>query len=87
MYDVRRTGNAALCVADTAEGATPLVATAAFGYVRLRDEGYATHDMEDWVGKLRALGTAWTDAFVLFKHGGKGEGPKLAAEFAKLFGS
>ncbi len=87
VYDVLRTGNAALCVADTAEGTTPLVATADFGYVRLRDEGYAKKAMEDWAAKLRELGAGWTDAFVFFKHEGRGEGPKLAAKFAGLFGS
>jgi uncharacterized protein YecE (DUF72 family) len=85
VYDVLRTGNAALCVADTAEGTTPLVATADFGYVRLRDEGYAKKAMEDWVGKVKGLGAGWNDAFVFFKHEGKGEGPKLAAKFAGLF--
>jgi uncharacterized protein YecE (DUF72 family) len=85
VYDVLRTGNAALCVADTEEGTTPLEATADFGYVRLRDEGYKKKDLEDWVQKVQTLGGGWTDAFVFFKHEGKGEGPKLAATFAGLF--
>ena len=85
VYDVLRTGNAALCVADTAEATTPLESTADFGYVRLRDEGYKKKDLEDWVQKVQGLGGGWTDAFVFFKHEGKGEGPKLAAQFAGLF--
>jgi len=85
VYEVLRTGNAALCVADTAEGTTPLESTADFGYVRLRDEGYAKRALEDWVEKVRGLGTAWTDAYVFFKHEEMGEGPKLAAKFAALF--
>ena len=85
VYEVLRTGNAALCVADTAEGTTPLEATADFGYVRLRDEGYAKRALEDWVAKVRGLGQAWTDAYVFFKHEEMGEGPKLAAKFAALF--
>ena len=84
-YEVLRTGTAALCVADTAEATTPLESTADFGYVRLRDEGYKKKDLEDWVAKVQALGRAWTDAFVFFKHEEKGEGPKLAAQFAGLF--
>ncbi len=84
-YEVLRTGNAALCVADTADATTPLESTADFGYVRLRDEGYKKKDLEDWVAKVQALGRAWTDAFVFFKHEEKGEGPKLAAQFAGLF--
>lgn len=85
VYDVLRTGNAALCVADTEDGTTPLEATADFGYVRLRDEGYKKKDLEDWAAKLRALGQGWSDVFVFFKHEGKGEGPKLAAKLAALF--
>jgi len=84
-YEVLRTGNAALCVADTDEATTPLEPTADFGYVRLRDEGYTKQSMEDWVAKVREMGKAWTDAYVFFKHEGKGEGPKLAAKFAALF--
>jgi uncharacterized protein YecE (DUF72 family) len=41
--------------------------------------------MEDWVGKVQASGKGWTDAYVFFKHEGKGEGPKLAAKFGALF--
>jgi len=86
VYELLRTGNAALCVADTDEGTTPLEATADFGYVRLRDEGYKKKDLEDWVTKLKGLGGGWADAYVFFKHEGKGEGPKLAAKFGALFG-
>ncbi len=49
VYEALRVGNAALCVADTEVGHTPLVATADFGYMRLRDEGYKKKD-------LRAVG-------------------------------
>jgi len=75
-----------LCIADTEEGTTPLVATADFGYVRLRDEGYAEAGLKEWVQKIQALGSAWTDAYVFFKHEEQGVGPKLAAEFQRLFG-
>src|SRR5262245_59024599 len=36
--------NAALCIADTADATTPLIACADFGYLRLRDEGYTDAD-------------------------------------------
>jgi len=85
VYDVLRTGNAALCVADTEEGTTPLEATADFGYVRLRVEGYQKKELEGWAEKLRELGKNWNDGYVFFKHEGKGEGPKLAAKFGALF--
>jgi uncharacterized protein YecE (DUF72 family) len=84
VYELLRSTNTALCVADTEEGTTPLVATADFGYVRLRDEGYAEGDLVEWVGRLKDLGSGWTDAFVFFKHEEKGVGPKLAAQFTSL---
>jgi uncharacterized protein YecE (DUF72 family) len=84
VYDLLRSTNTALCVADTAEGTTPLEATADFGYVRLRDEGYAPEALADWREKVQDLGKSWTDAFVFFKHEEKGQGPKLAAQFLAL---
>jgi len=84
VYDLLRSTNTALCVADTKEGTTPLEATADFGYVRLRDEGYTRRALEEWMEKVQALGRAWTDAYVFFKHEEKGIGPKLAAEFQAL---
>ena len=88
-YAALRAANAALCVADTENGHTPLQATADFGYFRLRDEGYQPADLETWAARVREMGIAWGDAFVFFKHEESGEGPRLAAEFARLpaFGS
>jgi uncharacterized protein YecE (DUF72 family) len=83
-YEALRGANAALCVADTEVGHTPLVATADFGYFRLRDEGYNKKDLETWAGSVKDLGQAWSDAFVFFKHEESGEGPKLAEEFVSL---
>jgi uncharacterized protein YecE (DUF72 family) len=84
VYDLLRSTNTALCIADTEEGTTPLVATADFGYIRLRDEGYDEAGLRDWMTKVQALGSAWTDAFVFFKHEEQGMGPKLAREFLAL---
>jgi len=84
VYEVLRTGNAALCVADTEAGNTPLVATADFGYFRLRDEGYAKHDLEQWAARVKELGKKWRDAYVFFKHEESGIGPKLAQQFVEL---
>lgn len=84
-YEALRVANAALVIADTEESHTPLVATADFGYFRLRDEGYTAADLDTWAATVRDLGRAWLDAFVFFKHEESGEGPKLAAQFAALF--
>jgi hypothetical protein len=34
--------------------------------------------------KVQALGDAWTDAYIFFKHEEKGMGPKLARQFLTL---
>jgi len=86
-YEALRAANAALCVADTEDGHTPLQATADFGYFRLRDEGYQEQDLETWAKQIAELGVPWTEAFVFFKHEESGEGPKLAQRFATLFGA
>ena len=84
-YEALRAANAALCIADTEDGHTPLQATADFGYFRLRDEGYQETDLETWAKQIAELGKPWTEAFVFFKHEESGEGPKLAQRFAALF--
>ena len=71
--------NAALCVADTETGTTPAVATADWGYVRLRAVGYADDDLKSWIATLRRVGNGWREAFVFFKH--EADAPRLAAAF------
>ena len=84
VYEALRVANAALCVADTEEKHTPLVATADFGYLRLRDEGYEKKDLEEWAKRVQDLGKGWQDAFIFFKHEESGIGPKLAQEFLTM---
>jgi len=83
-YALLRQYNAALCVADTDQKTTPVVATADFGYMRLRDEGYSEQDLAEWAGRVRELGHVWQDAFIFFKHEEEGIGPKLAQQFLQL---
>jgi len=84
-YTVLRARNAALCIADTEAGSTAQVATADFGYLRLRDEGYSAEALTGWAARVRELGAGWRDAFVFFKHEEAGQGPALAAQFTALF--
>jgi uncharacterized protein YecE (DUF72 family) len=85
-YELLRQRNVALCVADTEAGSTPLEATADFGYLRLRDEGYERPDLERWAERVRGAGAGWSEAFVFFKHEESGKGPALAQEFQSLLG-
>lgn len=76
--------NAALCIVDNDDGATPAVATADWGYLRLRATGYADDDLRGWLATMRRIGGRWRDAFVFFKHEEAGTGPALAARLAAL---
>jgi uncharacterized protein YecE (DUF72 family) len=84
VYEVLRAWNGALCVADTEKGTTPLVATADFGYLRLRDADYTDAELGEWAARLRATG--WRDAYVYFKHEESGTGPALASRLRRTLG-
>ena len=79
VFEALRARKAALCIAEDEELATPLVATADWGYLRLRRQDYDDAAVAAWAEKVR--GQAWGEAFVFFKHEDAGSGPKLAAEF------
>ncbi len=81
VYERLRGRNAALCIADTEEGATPAVATADWGYLRLRAVDYADEDLRRWADTIGRVGAGWRDAFVFFKHEESGTGPALARRF------
>ena len=84
VYALLRARNAALCVADTETGATPVVATADWGYLRLRAAVYADADLARWIATLRDAGAGWREAFIFFKHEESGAGPALARRFLDL---
>jgi uncharacterized protein YecE (DUF72 family) len=78
-----REHNVALCIAESDKLIAPTVATADFGYLRLRREDYTPADIAKWTEFVRAQ-TGWRDAFVHFKHEEGGLGPKFAQEFKHL---
>ena len=84
VYEVLRAHNTALCVADTDEQTVPFVATAHWGYLRLRGTDYPEHELRDWMGRVRAQD--WAAAYVFFKHEDAGRGPELAQDFIRLIG-
>jgi uncharacterized protein YecE (DUF72 family) len=86
VYALLRSRNAALCIADTEEGTTPVVATADFGYLRLRAVEYSDDDLKNWVATIDQVGGGWRDAYVFFKHEDSGSGPALARRFLALRG-
>jgi uncharacterized protein YecE (DUF72 family) len=74
---------AALCIAE-AEGdlEVPCVATADWGYLRLRRPDYGDAELKAWAKQVRQQD--WHDAFVFFKHEEAGRGPQLAQRFLQL---
>ncbi len=85
VFELLRRQGAALCVADTGEEpAAPLVATAGWGYLRLRREDFGDEDLRQWARRIHEQ--PWSDAYVFLKHEEQGKGPKLAARLLELFG-
>ena len=84
VYALLRSRNASLCIADTEEGTTPAVATADFGYLRLRAVEYTVDNLKDWIATIDRVSAGWSDAFVFFKHEDSGAGPALARRFLAI---
>jgi uncharacterized protein YecE (DUF72 family) len=82
VFAALRARNAALCIADAEDFSVPLVATATWGYLRLRRQDYEDGALQAWADRLR--GQPWDTAWVYFKHEEDGLGPKLAARMAQL---
>jgi uncharacterized protein YecE (DUF72 family) len=78
VYARLRARNLALCIADTERLHTPVVATADYGYFRLRDEGYELDDLRRWADVIGTHAAAWGETFVYFKHEDEGKGPEFA---------
>jgi uncharacterized protein YecE (DUF72 family) len=83
VFACLREHNCALCMAEMDETEdSNLVATATWGYLRLRRAEYSRADLLNW--KERILSQQWDHAYIFFKHEDEGIGPKLAAEFLEM---
>jgi len=86
VFALLRQHNCALCTAEMDEtDSAHLLATATWGYLRLRRSEYSRADLLSW--KERILAQQWVQAYVFFKHEDEGIGPKLAAEFIEITGA
>ncbi len=84
VFELLKRKNLALCIADSEKLATPDVATADYGYLRLRREDYQDADIARWADAIKARSGVWSDAFVYFKHEESGIGPKFAKQMIDL---
>jgi uncharacterized protein YecE (DUF72 family) len=92
VLDALRAHDAALCVAETEsedkEGGglqVPLVATASWGYLRLRRAQYDDAALAAWLARMRGQG--WSEAYVFFKHEDDGTAPAFAQRLMALAGA
>ena len=85
VFEALRSRGSALCVAEDEDLATPWVATAGWGYLRLRRQDYGEEDLRDRAGRL--LAQPWSEAYVFFKHEEGGTGPKLAEGLTRIISS
>ncbi|MHC5004848.1 MAG: DUF72 domain-containing protein, partial [Planctomycetota bacterium] len=62
VYDMLRERGVALCLADTGDATPELVATAGWGYLRLRGAAYDDGALRSWLERIRRQ--PWDEAFV-----------------------
>jgi uncharacterized protein YecE (DUF72 family) len=83
VYDILRAHDAALVIAHDEKAETPVVATASWGYARLRNVRYEAEELESWAQRLGSQ--PWRELFAFFKHEDEATGPALARAFRDLF--
>jgi uncharacterized protein YecE (DUF72 family) len=83
VYGLLKQRGCALAITETDEvDATPVVATAPFGYARLRKTEYSDAELTGWLSRLRALDCAQTHIY--FKHEDDARGPAFAQRLRAL---
>jgi uncharacterized protein YecE (DUF72 family) len=82
VFEALRAHGASLVVSESEKIAAPVVATANWGYLRLRREDYVDADLKSWAEKIAAQ--KWERAYVYFKHEEAGVGPKFGARLQAL---
>ncbi len=83
VFGLLRDHQATLCIAEAENDLEiPFVATADWGYLRLRRPDYSDGGLKAWVKRVRE--PDWRDAFVFFKHEDEGKGPQMAKRFLEL---
>lgn len=84
VFRAMKDHNTALVCSDTEESLVDdHVATAEFGYLRLRREAYEDDDLENWRDLVKAQ--PWKTAFIFFKHEDEAAGPRLARRLLELW--
>ena len=84
VFAALRARDAALCIAEADDFATPLEPTASWGYLRLRRQDYDDAQLSQWAARI--TGQPWKEAYVFLKHEDEGKGPALAKKLIQYLG-
>lgn len=82
VIELLRKSNAALCIAETDDLATPIERTASHVYLRLRKPAYDASMLAAWAERIRLLGSDADEVYVFFKH--EAAAPDLAQALQQL---
>ncbi len=83
VFGLLRDCQTSLCIADAEDDLeVPFIATADWGYLRLRRPNYDDAALRVWMERMQAQ--SWRDCFVFFKHEDSGTGPQLASRLLEL---
>ncbi len=83
VYEALTAHDIALVGVDEDDGATPLVPTATWGYLRLRKTQYGDAELGDWATRIGSQ--PWREAFVFLKHDEDSPaGPEAATKLLAL---
>jgi len=82
-WDLLRSHQAALCIAETETMTTPEVATAAFVYYRFRKPSYTGDERCSMIDRIHGHIAAGRDVFAYFKHEETPEGALYAVEMLR----
>jgi uncharacterized protein YecE (DUF72 family) len=86
VFAALRERDIALCITEQADFASPVVATASWGYARLHRLEYDDVSLGTWARRIAVQ--PWSDAYVYFKHDeGIGSGPPAVEAFRRAFDS
>jgi uncharacterized protein YecE (DUF72 family) len=82
-WDLLKSSNAALCVAETETMTTPEVATAAIVYYRFRKPNYTGEERRSMIDRIQAHLAAGRNVYAYFKHEETPEGALYAVELLR----
>jgi len=85
-WDLLKSANVALCVAETETLTTPDVSTAPYAYYRFRKPTYTGEERQSMIDRIRSHVAAGRNVFAYFKHEETPEGALYALELLREVG-